>query len=488
MAFMKFFRPASVFVAAGLVAVCLLFGVMSKYEYPVWDGDSECFLPVAISLSHGDGLVNPIWRPMNVYDESHPERLTWHGFLYPMLLAWLTPSPTYIGIRKVVSGIWILTLLLSSFAIYKKVSRPEPLDWKHGCLLLASSLGIAGLLSDGGRPELLVSLFLAAGLALAAVAPSRSHWLIFGSLLGLMMATSPVPAFLGILVLGVYACARLRVFEAIRFLLGTYSVGLAVFLLCFAMYPFSLKAWLIGMALHSKHAVIWIEGGLLHKMGEGPILLLFYSLLIIGCIAGLIACVKYWRCVGWRSGFIIFLGLLIGATYYFAIRSPGRSYNMMTFSPVIIFLLVTFYEQTAKNTQIKQSNSIYFAILFVCALCSLGFVRQAAVFPYFIKNGVSYSSAKEELNRLIDSGESVGVTSGLFSLTEAIDRIRIFQTEPDGTYLFVQQVNHGQLLPPKIPGYTMVKNTFSEVRPTLFGIKIANTCSGYNFAIYRLDK
>jgi hypothetical protein len=80
------------------------------------------------------------------------------------------------------------------------------------------------------------------------------------------------------------------------------------------------------------------------------------------------------------------------------------------------------------------------------------------------------------------------IVNNLFSLTEAIDRIRIFQAEPDGTYLFVQQVNHGQLLPPKIPGYTMVKNTFSEVRPTLFGIKIANTCSGYNFAIYRLDK
>jgi len=168
---MKLVRPTLLFLASGLTTICVLFVVMSEHEYPVWDGDSQCFLPIAISFSHGDGLVNPIWRPAKAYDESHPERLTWHGFLYPMLLAWLTPSSTYIGIRKVVAGIWVLTLLLSSFAVYQEASRFKPADWKRCGLVLAAVLGTAGFLPDGGRPELLVTLLLAAGLALSAATP-----------------------------------------------------------------------------------------------------------------------------------------------------------------------------------------------------------------------------------------------------------------------------------------------------------------------------
>jgi hypothetical protein len=486
---MKLFRPTLLPLIVGLAAICFLFVIMSKRQYPIWDGDSECFLPVAISHSHGDGLVNPIWRPVKVFDESHPERLTWHGFLYPMLLAWLTPSSTYVGIRKVVAGFWMLTLLLSSFAIYKKASQIEPTGWKQCCLVFAAVLGIAGLLPDGGRPELLVTFWLATGLALATITAFRLYWVIFGSLLGLMMATDPVPAFLGILILGVYACARLKVFEAIRFLFSTYCMGLVVFLICFAAYPYSLKAWLGGMALHSKGAVLGAGGsGLFHKMIENPVLLLFCLLLVLGCFAGILTCIKLWGHIGSRSGLVVFSALLTGSTYYFAIRDPDRNYNMVAFSPIIVFMLVIFCNQAATYTHINMHQLIYLAIISIFGLCSLGFVRQVAVFPYFLKYGTSYNSAKAELQRLLDSGDSVGVTGGLFSLTETTSRFRVYQSEPNEDYLFVQQVNHGQLSPPKIPGYTMVKNTFSEIRPTLFGIKIANTCSGYNFAIYGRDR
>jgi hypothetical protein len=84
--------------------------------------------------------------------------------------------------------------------------------------------------------------------------------------------------------------------------------------------------------------------------------------------------------------------------------------------------------------QIKQQNLIFLAKLSVFVVCSLGFVRHVVVFPYFIKYGTSYNSAKAELERLIGSGESVGVTSGFFSLAETTNQVRIFQAKPKETY------------------------------------------------------
>lgn len=92
------------------------------------------------------------------------------------------------------------------------------------------------------------------------------------------------------------------------------------------------------MALHSRAAVIGARGsGLLHKMVENPVLFLFILLLFLGCGVGVIACVKRWEYIGWRSGFIGFSGLLVGLTYYFSIRDADRSYNMIAFSPSLSF-------------------------------------------------------------------------------------------------------------------------------------------------------
>jgi hypothetical protein len=54
---MRTVQPWQWSLFAGLIIICLLFILMSRHEYPLYDGDSKSFLPIAISLSQGHGLA-----------------------------------------------------------------------------------------------------------------------------------------------------------------------------------------------------------------------------------------------------------------------------------------------------------------------------------------------------------------------------------------------------------------------------------------------
>src|SRR5438128_4143680 len=100
-------RVISLPVALAVLLVSLIYLWMNRHQYPVFDGDSGSFLPVAISYARGEGLVNLIWHPFYVYDTRYPGNFTWHGFLYPMLLGSLAPSPTYKAIRLIIGVLWL---------------------------------------------------------------------------------------------------------------------------------------------------------------------------------------------------------------------------------------------------------------------------------------------------------------------------------------------------------------------------------------------
>jgi hypothetical protein len=461
---------------------------MNWHQYPVFDGDSECFLPIAVNYAEGNGLANPIWHPIHVYDPEHPEKLTWHGFLYPVVLGCLSPKPTYKAIRMVIGEIWVLCLVFSGFAFFKCATMYGATSWRRDVLTITALLGMAGLMPDGGRPELLVALLLAIGILCALFMSFRWHWLISGVLLGSIIVTSPIPAILAMLGIGIYACARLDLKQAFHFLLRSGVVAALVFGICFVLYPYSLEAWLIGMSLHAKVAVTSGGGsGLLTKLHANPGLV-FFIILSVTCFVAAISCyVKKTHEISSRFGVVCFAMLFLVATYYFSFRDLDRVYNAVALTPALVLFLVAYAASQLKKSKIKTTLQ-HLSCPICCVilvLASMPFLRLALVFPSFIKTGVSYDTAQNEFNSLSDKRGQIGITTAFFCLSEDFSKIHIENQNKNETFIFVQQVNRGRLTPPEIPGYEVMQNTFSTELPSFFGIKVGNTCGGYNFAVYQ---
>ena len=472
-----------------VILVSALFMVMSGHQYPVMDGDSTCFLPFAISSMHGQGLVNPIYHPAKVVDPANPGILTWHGFLHPMLLAYLAPSASYSGVRLVIAALWVISLALSTIAFFRFTTicgASEPL---RSLVTAAAVFAAAGLLPGGGRPEQLVVFFIAAGATAILYLPLRWHWLVLGVIMGLLMATSPVAAILAIPIFGLYACARLRLPAAVLFLLKSAALAAAVFALCFSQYPFTLNAWLTGMKLHSQGAILGQSGQWLAHLKIAPGIAPFILLLGLALIAGLFVISKDRKTVGSLAGIVAFTGLLFAFLYYFWIRTPDRDYNVTAFSPALLLVVIgggVFAAGRFAKGATRWRVITYGAVFASLLLPATGFVRTALLFPFFLNYGMPYDMARQELHLLDAPPGNVGITSGLFTLVEDYSRINIANVDSAvEPLLYVQQVNRGAVSPPLIAGYTLVRDTFSPVRPKLFGLKIANTCGGYNFAVYQ---
>jgi hypothetical protein len=127
------------------------------------------------------------------------------------------------------------------------------------------------------------------------------------------------------------------------------------------------------------------------------------------------------------------------------------------------------------------------AVLGVLALSSLGFFQRAAVFPFFLRHGMTYEQARSLFERW--RGNLPGPVSagwGMYTLADDYCDLSFHSGHPTGVAAaFFQQANSGLLSPPKWPDYELVQNYFCPMRPRFLGLPLGNTLAGYNFAIYR---
>ena len=129
----------------------------------------------------------------------------------------------------------------------------------------------------------------------------------------------------------------------------------------------------------------------------------------------------------------------------------------------------------------------------VFILVATGFLRTTLLFPFFLKQGAALEEARAHFAELVRPLESedalIGVTGGLWTLTENYEKVYAYNTWPEKpkektALVFFQQRYSGMRTPSAIDGCTLTYDSFSGSLPQIFGIKLGNTMPGYGYAVY----
>ncbi len=463
------------------------------------DGDSSWYLPPMLHYHQSGQLINPYFG-VN-YTQAEDGRFTWHGFLFPMVGSLLMPWPSYIGVSWAQFFMQAISLVFGGILLI----RQRVLEWSSGLarLMMLAVLG-ASLQSFAGRPDLLVCLWAMLGTLLYCSFPQPSaKMIVAGSTIGLVAATSPLPAlFLSLLFLGTVSVEfpwREAFFRSAK----TGAIALLVFAATFLIYPYDFSQWIAGV-LTQAHAsegarhlgfTGFLAAWLADDFGGSQPLALFWCAppVILACYYLLTGQVQ------WLPGLIFsMLAILI---LIVLIAPDVRKYNVTCLLPVFFIpWLKWLQDQSPHQPKGFPPQALSWIVIAAALITFLPIVREALIRPHVAK-GMSRVEAIKLIAELRQTHPRVDVTNGLFSLFENPDDLRIVRFEGKevilisypgkgnsqipGETLIVQQINPFRPVPPEIPHYRLVKSYFGDFsRWRIAGLKLANSPRGYNFAVY----
>jgi hypothetical protein len=178
--------------------------------------------------------------------------------------------------------------------------------------------------------------------------------------------------------------------------------------------------------------------------------------------------------------------------------APGIAYNITAFSP-LVYLVVIFTGleicrgEAARDRVGGLCPVLHVIILAVFLLTSLGFARTLVTFPRFVRGGVKYAEASTRLQDLRETASgSILITPAIFGLFDDYDGLSVMvmphhRVPKTHEFVVFSQVGLGRQTPPEIEGYVLIEDRFDHDAPRLFGVKVASSPHGYNYAIYRRD-
>jgi hypothetical protein len=139
----------------------------------------------------------------------------------------------------------------------------------------------------------------------------------------------------------------------------------------------------------------------------------------------------------------------------------------------------------------RQLIFVKTAFLLAAAMSTVSFLRVTALFPYFVKNGMSLEQARERFRTIdLSQYQKIGVTSSMWVLSENYDHTFLVPYQlpvvvSGARYPIIIQQNYWQsTVAPPVEGYAIAHDFFSPDVPRLFGVKLASTMPGYAFAVY----
>lgn len=449
---------------------------------PLPDGDQLLFYPVYLAQAQGRGLVHPFWTPFEATDGGP---MVWHGWLQPWLL----------GHAGGLLGGGIQAALLAETAVialtlgaYQLATRDVPP--RAVLLRLLYSLFVLGALSAGrGRPELLATFFLivwvwghmrlrgqAAQTGLAAL------------ILGLLGATQPTIAALSSLF---YLNALLVRSEAKRslylWLLANAGAALVLVVLTGLVYPYPIVSWLRGLLAHGDLITSRSDvTGLIYYLFYNPYQRFMHGLVII---YGLLAFfLRYRSSLNLWS--VLAGSITLFMVWYFGLRIPPTSYNILIFAPVIVLLdqMGTFRYRDAPGQHAWQA-----ARNGLVALLAAGSLVPYAVTAQSAYVGLSRDAFGAHLAAFRERHAEVVVPRSF--IVGAVPLASWGQVTPGpavpscrraGAVVVVQQANTGRIEPPAISGAELIADHFYQGQPGLPGVPFPRlTPKAYNFAAYR---
>lgn len=295
---------------------------------------------------------NPAFRPPHVVDASRPDLYTYHGFLSPLVLALLSPWPDYHGIRFALGIVMLAYALCLAFLLHRAGHGLPEIDPRAGAVGVALLLLAVGYLGDLGRPELLATALVAAGLLAVSLAPSgAASAAILGATLGGLAAADPIPSLLAALLAVGWVFLQAPTFRAA---LGRTALlgGLAVLVLAFLLLFYPHRAlWLEGMRLHAETAEAFdSESGILKPWFASPGAMGFGFFVLAGFGACLHFVGSRWGgAAGWKKAGVAFVGLLFLVLFWhYAVRIGAKCYNARPLIPLFAFALASRFFQTSR--------------------------------------------------------------------------------------------------------------------------------------------
>lgn len=478
---------ALLLLIAGIAGSFLVFGY---YVYPVPSGDSQSFLPTALTLDAGLGLRNPVSRFSRDLDPTGQGRYVQYPPLFPWSVALLMPAPTPRAAFLAVALLSVLDLVLAAWLFWRAAGisgrRAASAVWA----VAAATLGIATLLlgQQNGRPEPLATLWvLLAAHALLTLRPALS-WLPCGVLLGLTGATHPMAGVILGLLLATFLSVRLPVSAALQTIGSLLALSLLVFSAVLALSPPGLGETLDGIRRHADLTIVERHSGerlstywITHPGAT------FYALPFLLLLPAGWQGLRAWRSAV-RSPLLCGLCLVVLAVVVWGSsgRSPEHVYNLHLFAPLVFAANLGWAGTSARPSTRALVPAVH-------ALTALGYLRAVVLFGFFLPHGVSLETARADFARIAPLARGpVSVTPSLWVLSDDLERLRTVPAHTpaeslEGDLLILQQNYSGLSTPPDLPGLRLIENHFVDRPCRLFGLPVARTMPGYGFAAYRRE-
>lgn len=482
-------QKIAILIAATLVISALF--IFAYYKYPVMGGDPMFFLPVAVNFASGNGLINISTEITSYFND----KFIYYPPLYPIIIGSLLSQPYNSNVYYVLAFINSLIIILSSVLFYKvAVFHKKEINWFTAIVIILNIIGTASILLQlNGRPENLAQLILVIGLIYGIFNYSSKYFLVIeGILLGIMGAIHPVSFILSAIFVGLVYFTAFNFKEAARKTFSTYFVSLIIFLGILQLSPYGIYDTIFGIV---KHASLLFNSGnnftifsfikdFAHYYFLLPWASFFGFLLILSIILIFHIFILNRKKIISLFPFMLF-GILAMIMEIYVLTMPGRVYYNLLLFPFFAAIIIYYFSNIAKNFYIK------FVIGITSVMVVVGFARGIALFPYFLKYGISLNAAQSHFSEMRKefNGENIGISTSLWLLSDDYKNLYIWPNKivnPD--VIFYQQNHSGLIKSPQIEGCVIIYDSFVDYQPKVLGIKLANTMPGYAFAAYKCDK
>ncbi len=499
-------RMAVYLVPLFIIVILFIFALRA---YPVMSGDSIYYAATAINHKLGHGLINQLSPMFLAGDPSGAGKFLVFPPLFPLVLSWLMPAGTPQGAHLALFTLYAATILLAAFA-YKKLLIP---DWEqagwHRIVIYAFSLfSLAAItIFYPGRPETLARLLMTLALFGLLYPHKNWLWLLLGAVLGLNLATHPGPAILFAPLIGVFFAFYHPMKKALGLTFLALAVSLVVFFLITQIFGYGFLPTAQGVFHQFSRLNSGLSPAGYLASGQPPVIIQPFSItkdFLIKIISNLtvsgsaafqgliitfsLACsLLFYRRFKNRIAapllFYLFGLLTAGLLFLLLVYKQNLSY-VFALTPLWILIIAYYPAFLARSKVLK-----YVALLAI-VLSSLVFFYRLALFPFFIKSGMSLERARAAFQQLpLDPNQRIGVDGTIWPISENYGRMYLYGDYEDVKYptttiIMREGVNGWTELPAELFYCRAVKDFFIRKKPVIFGIPLANTTPGYAFGVY----
>ncbi len=476
-----------------LVAISLVFGY---FGYPpAANNDGTWFLVPAIRFATVGQLDNPMnWEGAGTPFDPVPGG---HRFLaYPPLFQIILhffispdshlslPIQVFLGIAVLNSialafSAWALVLIATSDG--KRLTRPAVIITCLGLLL-----AFRASWSFNGRPEVLLRLLFTISFALAFfIKDSRRLATILGILLGLTAATHVLgPAFVFALIVFAFAL-RHDFWTSVRHIVTTLATGFVTFIAAMQLGPYSVSETFRGVFGVGTWVLVRDvpKKAFFTLLGNHPIALVG----VVAMFFGIRWFMKSPEREKIGSPFLFILALLAAGGYLaFAVVYGIRLYYIAPFVIVAPAALLYVVRRFPVRASVVFVSVALFAIFTVITL------QKLVLFPFFLRDGMMLADARAAFAEITEQNQPARIEllgSHTWTLLSNAQYDVTVPGEAIGPYKvprfmrLIEQIETPEA-PQTLGSCTLIHSFYTSKSPTMFGVPIARTTPGYNFAVY----